>query len=174
MVAQSRFALRQWAIWAIKGSQLMVSALTFFALVVGWLLPLSTQARERSIAFASKAQAEKSMNIPLAARAKRVAPPSVQAITIDGMRYEAVLWGRERGLDQNGGLIEIFNTSHAQSVGIIRVYAIEYLPQIETDVQDVFIESMSVSADRKHLLVTDEKGRRYLVDLEQLTSQPAP
>jgi hypothetical protein len=105
---------------------------------------------------------------------KRVAPPDVPAITLEGLRYEALLWGREQGLGQNGGLINVVDAATGKSVGVIKVYDIEYQAQLETDVQDVFFESMTASTDGKHLVVIDEKGRRFMVDLTQRTAKPAP
>jgi hypothetical protein len=101
---------------------------------------------------------------------KRVTPPDIPSITLGGLRYESLQWGRERGLGQNGGLIDVVDAATGKSVRVITVYRIEYQAQLESDVQDVFFESMTASADGKQLLVTDEKGRRFLVELQSGTA----
>lgn len=95
--------------------------------------------------------------------AKRVGPPDVEPVTIDGVRYEAVHWGRERGLGQNGGYLEAVDAASGASLWLLQVYAIDYDPDLEEDVQDVFIETLK-AGPRGTLKVVDERGRRYAVD----------
>ena len=38
-------------------------------------------------------------------RPKRVGPPNVAAVVLGTVRYEALPWGREHGLGQNGGYV---------------------------------------------------------------------
>jgi hypothetical protein len=145
-----------------------------FLLAIGAFMPPMATACPSHVAAAPTSLEKKPMAKLSMPAPKRVAPPEIPAITIGGLRYEALLWGRERGLGQNGGLIDIVEASTGKSVGVIKVYAIEYQSQLETDVQDVFFESMTASVDGKQLMVTDEKGRRFQVDLEQRTAKPAP
>lgn len=145
------------------------------ALVLAVLAPLAAQACEASKSASPASSLEKKPMAKLSMPApKRVAPPDVPAITLDGLRYEPVLWGRERGLGQNGGLIAIVDVASNKEIGVIKVYTIEYQSPMETDVQDVFFESMTASADGKQLLVTDEKARSFVVDLTKRSAQPAP
>lgn len=98
-------------------------------------------------------------------RRKRIGPPTVEPVTLDGVRYEALHWGRTRGFGQNGGyLIAIDDASDAE-LWVARVYGIDYLPALETDVQDVFVRSVEVTADKHELLITDERGRRFGFDI---------
>ena len=97
---------------------------------------------------------------------KRVGPPDVKPITIGGVRYEAIHWGRERGLEQNGGYIAAIDAKSGKELWILKIYQIDYIPKLETDVQDVFIESMKAGANGQSLEIVDEKGRRYTVNLK--------
>jgi hypothetical protein len=94
---------------------------------------------------------------------KRTGPPEVEAVTLDGLRFEAVHWGRERGLGQNGGYIEAFDADSGRSLWLLQVYKITYQDDLEEDVQDVFIEELKAGA-KGRLTVTDENGHRFLVD----------
>ncbi len=94
---------------------------------------------------------------------KRVGPPEVEPVTIGNVRYEVVHWGRERGLGQNGGYLEAFDAASGASLWLLQVYVIDYDPDLEEDVQDVFIESLK-TGPRGTLKIFDERGRRFVVD----------
>lgn len=103
--------------------------------------------------------------------AKRVGPPEVAPVTIDGTRFEALPWGRSRGFDQNGGLIAAVDPASGRELWTLKVYAVTYDTVLEEDVQDVFITDLAVKDGK--LEVTDEKGRRFLVDVKthEVTAQ---
>lgn len=94
---------------------------------------------------------------------KRVAPPQVAPVTLGALRIEAVHWGKERGLEQNGGYLEAFDRESGAARWLLRVYAIDYRPALESDVQDLFIAQMQTGPGGT-LIVVDEQGRRFVVD----------
>lgn len=96
---------------------------------------------------------------------KRVAAPAVEPVTIGKLRFQVILRGKERGLAQNGGYIAALDAASLKELWVLRVYEIKYDPSLETDVQDVFITSMSKRLFRDVLKITDENGRSYLVDI---------
>lgn len=98
---------------------------------------------------------------------KRVSPPDVRPVTLDGVRYEALHWGRARGLAQNGGYLLATDVVSGRALWTARVYAIDYLPQLETDVQDIFIRSLDVAAGGRELRVVDERGRCFGFDVDR-------
>lgn len=104
---------------------------------------------------------------------KRVGPPTVTPVTLDGVRYEALHWGRERGLGQNGGYVLAFDAASNQELWTARIYAIDYVPKLETDVQDIFIRTLEAGANGQ-LLVTDERGRRFTLDIAKREAAPLP
>jgi hypothetical protein len=97
---------------------------------------------------------------------KRVAPPQVPPVRIGSMRIEAVHWGRERGLDQNGGYIVAINRKSGKELWLLKIYDVSYDDKMETDVQDVFIERIERLGSHG-VLVTDEDGRQYEVDIDR-------
>lgn len=97
---------------------------------------------------------------------KRVAPPVVRPVHVGPLRIEALHWGRERGLGQNGGFIRAIHERSGDEEWIIRVYGIDYDPEMEEDVQDIFIRSIEPVDGDTALLVADERGRRFRVEVE--------
>jgi hypothetical protein len=104
---------------------------------------------------------------------KRVGPPIVTPVTFDGVRYEALHWCRERGLGQNGGYVAAFDAVSNRELWTARVYAIDYVPKLETDVQDLFIRTLESGA-KGQLLITDERGRRFTLDIAKREAAPLP
>jgi hypothetical protein len=98
---------------------------------------------------------------------KRVGPPRVPPVTLEGVKIKAVHWGRERGFGQNGGYIAALDPNTGKELWALKVYDIVYDPVLEEDVQDVFIRRMK--AEGGALLVTDENDRRYRVDVKTRT-----
>lgn len=96
-------------------------------------------------------------------QAKRAGPKAVAPVTVGGIRYEALPWGKKRGLGQNGGYLATFDAKTGTALGLIKVYGINYDPKLEADVQDVFITRLDPVEGG--LAITDERGRKYLVDV---------
>lgn len=94
---------------------------------------------------------------------KRIAPPQVAPVLLGGLRIEVVHWGKERGLEQNGGYLEAFDRETGAARWLLRVYAIDYDPALEGDVQDLFIEQLKAGPGGT-LIVVDEQGRHFVVD----------
>ena len=100
---------------------------------------------------------------------KRAAPEPVEPVVIQGIRYEAVPWGRARGLDQNGGYVQAVDVATGKQLWLVRVYKITYDPAMEADKQDEFISELSASKDGRTLTVVTERGSRYRIDLATRT-----
>lgn len=114
------------------------------------------------------------VGLQMEARPKRVGPAPVAPVVINGLRIEAVNAGRKRGLDQNGGYIEAFDQASGKLLWLLQVYQIDYDKHMEEDVQDRFIAGMQSTADGANLLVTDENGNRFEVDLLTRAVRVAP
>jgi hypothetical protein len=139
------------------------AALLFAALMVSmWAVPAATGGRALA---AGQAQAQPS--------AKRVAPPDVPPVQLRKVRIEAVHWGRARGFNQNGGYIAAIDPASGQELWTLKVYDVHYDPKMEEDVQDVFIRKMTRMSPSR-LLIVDEKGRRYRVDVKRRAVTPRP
>lgn len=103
---------------------------------------------------------------------KRVAPPEVEPVTIGKLRVEAIHWGKERGLPQNGGYILARDADSGKELWTLRIYRIDYDEKMESDVQDIFIDRLNRGAGPNTLEVVDERGRRFDVDLETRSVTP--
>lgn len=92
--------------------------------------------------------------------AKREAPAAVAPVVHDSVRYEAPAFSAE--CRQNGGCIVAYDNDTGAQLWTLRVYCTEYEPGLETDVQDVFITSLT--ARNGHLEVANEKDRHFSID----------
>lgn len=97
--------------------------------------------------------------------AKRLPPEDVPSITVGDLRIDVIHWGREEGFDQNGGVLRAVDTTTGATAWTLKVYEISYDSQMESDVQDIFITALRKPWLRNVLLVSDERGRNYRVDL---------
>lgn len=96
--------------------------------------------------------------------AKRVGPDDVEPVQVGRTRYEAIHWGRERGLGQNGGFLAAVDVDSGKELWTLKVYDVVYDPDMEEDVQDVFITALAPGPQPDSLSVTDERGGQYLLD----------
>jgi hypothetical protein len=103
---------------------------------------------------------------------KRGPPPKAPSVTAGGVRYEAVHFGLRRGLDQNGGYISAIDQKTGRELWVLRVYATRQDPNMEQDKQDIFISALKLADGGRTLLVTDERGTRYRVNLMDRTVSP--
>lgn len=103
---------------------------------------------------------------------KRAAPEPVESVVIGTVRYEAPPNGKARGLGQNGGIVTAVDVATGAELWLVVVYPITYKPNLEADKQDIFITDMAASLDGKALIVSDERGRRWRVDLTTKTAGP--
>ena len=97
--------------------------------------------------------------------AKRVAPAEVPSInTGEAVVSVPHFAGGER--KQNGGFIEGHDPETKELLWRIQVYETVYDKDLETDVQDVFIKSLSFDKVHGILVLSDEKDRIYVVNLK--------
>ncbi len=102
---------------------------------------------------------------------ERLEPPEVEPVLIGNVRYEALMWGKTRDLGQNGGYIEAFDSTTDASLWVLKIYDITYDEEMESDKQDIFIEEMQ-ALDSGQLMIRDERGRQYRVDVRDLSVEP--
>lgn len=92
--------------------------------------------------------------------------PEPAAVVEGGVRYEALPWGKARGLGQNGGYIAAYDTRTEDELWLLKVYTVVYDGEREDDKQDLFIEDLTLEAPGR-LRVTDERGGVHHVDLRR-------
>ena len=91
-------------------------------------------------------------------------PPAVAPIDHDGVRYEQLKNLTAEGLPP-GGYVVATEIASGKRLWLSRLYESPINPNIEADVQWTFFRSMALDRERGVLVVVDEKGRTYLVDL---------
>jgi hypothetical protein len=96
--------------------------------------------------------------LPSLAAAKRAAPPKVEPVIHEGIRYVAP------NDDGRRAYVEARDVETDKKLWDLTIFTNRIDPKLEEDVQWVFIKALSV--ERGVLLVTSEHGRRYQVDLK--------
>jgi outer membrane protein assembly factor BamB len=87
--------------------------------------------------------------------AKRSAPEPVHPIVVGSIEYSSPGWPI--------GFIVATDTRTRREIWRKRIYRVKIDPALERDVQDVFITSLAL--DHGNLLITDERTRRYALEL---------
>ena len=98
--------------------------------------------------------------------AKRTPPPKAAPLVVDGIRYQAS-HERYAANDRPAGLrayVEAWDVKADKLLWKAKVYEIVYDRNLETDVQDVYIESLKL--DGKVLVATTERKKDYRVDMK--------
>lgn len=90
-------------------------------------------------------------------------------VTHKGIRYEQLRGPRSRGFGQSGGVIAAIDVANGRELWTLQLYTTRYPPHEETDVQEVYIEEMSIDVKSDTLVARDEGGRTFVVDLKDRT-----
>jgi hypothetical protein len=99
----------------------------------------------------------------LLAEAKRGAPAEVLPLTVGNIEYSAPHRNRTH---KQMGLIEARDLKSEKLIWSRQIYAVKYDPDLEGDVQDVFIKSITVEGN--NLIITNERNSKYQLDLHSL------
>lgn len=104
--------------------------------------------------------------------ASRAPPPTVQPVSLDGVRYAPVAGDADRD-GQVGGLLAAYDAA-GQELWRLKVYDNPRTPGLEGDVQDVWFRSLQVQG--RQLLIENERGERFEVDptTRRVITRPAP
>ena len=98
--------------------------------------------------------------------------PKVDPVVAEGVRYEVTRGPRNKGFEQNSGVISAVDEATANVLWTIAVYKVVYESDEEADAQDVFITDLKLGADGKTLLVTNEAGKHFSVNLGDQSVKP--
>lgn len=104
---------------------------------------------------------------------KRSGPDPVDPVRFGGTRYEAMPWGKARGLGQNGGYVAAIDEKTGDELWLLKVYDVTYDGDMEADKQDVFVTSLEIDRAGRRLTVENEAGDRFAVDLASRKVSPA-
>lgn len=101
---------------------------------------------------------------PVAGSFDRNPPPAVPSVARGGKRYAQRLGSHDGATGQSGGLIDVIDEKTGAVEAVIKVYDNPRDPAVEGDAQDIFFQAMAFDASGR-LIVTDEVGRRFAVDV---------
>ena len=99
----------------------------------------------------------------LVAEAKRGAPMEVLPVKVGNIEYSAP---HRNGTHKQMGFIEARDLKSGKLIWSRQIYAVKYDPDLEGDVQDVFIKSITV--DGNNLIIINERNSKYQLDLNSL------
>jgi hypothetical protein len=116
-------------------------------------------ADSKASARADKAREKKAMEN----QKRRI--PKVDPVSREGVRYEVVRGAKSRNFHQNGGVLAAIKEATGRELWTLVVYQIEFAPREEQDVQEVYITKLRLNKDGTQLLVENEKGQRFAVNL---------
>ncbi|MCF6281071.1 MAG: hypothetical protein L3J28_02495 [Candidatus Polarisedimenticolaceae bacterium] len=95
----------------------------------------------------------------------RIGPAEVPAVHLEKIDYIAINNGRSLGLDQDGGIIGARAPDTGELLWTIQVYQCVYDPARETDLQEVYITSLSLGKFPNTLEICNEEGHSFILDL---------
>lgn len=111
------------------------------------------------------------MSLPTASRRP---PPQVAPVEHQGVRYEQETQGKRHGLDRDTGYLVAVDPASGERLWTLKVYETGSIEHLERDVQWIFFKQMSLVEGRDALLIENEVGQRFIVDLQQRTVSAAP
>lgn len=125
----------------------------------------AARARRRFVGLCALAACAPLATAHAQAEKERAEVPEAAPVTAGGVRYQAPPFTRAQGLPRNGGYVEAVDTHSGRRLWIVDVVGPAPDDGREGDKQDCFITALALSTDGRHLEVTDERGRRYRLDL---------
>ena len=99
----------------------------------------------------------------------RIGQADLEAIEFEGRKYAQIMNGAALDLPQRTGYLSVIDIAAAELVALIRVYEVEYDPGLEADVQDVFFTLMELEADARRIVIENEHGERFALNLDGLS-----
>ncbi|MAE53104.1 MAG: hypothetical protein CMI20_03215 [Opitutae bacterium] len=99
----------------------------------------------------------------LLAEAKRRVPAKVLPVKVGDIEFSAP---HLNGTQKQMGFIEARDLKSGKIIWSRQIYTVKYDPDLEGDVQDVFIKSITVEGN--YLIITNERNSKYQLDLNSL------
>ncbi len=90
-------------------------------------------------------------------------PTDVAPVTVNGLRIDALHWGKDRGLGQNGGYVTATDPASDTELWAQKVYDITYGDK-SPQKYDLFITKLTVVDDGAAVQITDQDGRVFHLD----------
>jgi len=100
--------------------------------------------------------------------------PTVKPLLHQGVRYEVLRRAREQGFAQSGGVLAAVEVASGKTLWTRQLYETSFDANEERDVQEVYVESLALDAKTGSLVATDERKRRWRVQLADGKVEPLP
>jgi hypothetical protein len=99
------------------------------------------------------------------AYAKRVAPPELPSLIIEGVKYQA-FYPAPKNTDPAGmeAFVRATRASDGEELWKALIFRVTYNVGLETDVQDIFITDLKFKQGK--LTIRDERNRAFVLDLK--------
>ncbi len=104
---------------------------------------------------------------------KRREPAIVSPVEVNGTIYEAPVNGSLFGFQQDGGIVIARDSKTKALLWSRRVYPVRLNETMESDKQDVFIAKMTLATDNAKLMIENEAGDSFALDLSTLQVEKA-
>lgn len=98
-------------------------------------------------------------------RASRRAPRRVEPVVHAGVRYEQVIGKVLPEQDDSGRWLAAYDVATDKLLWGVKVYDTPQIAELERDVQAVFFAAMQLDDSGRSLVITNERGRRFAIDL---------
>ena len=95
--------------------------------------------------------------------AKRAVPSKVMPVQVGSIEYSAP---HRNGSHKQMGFIEARDLKSGGLIWSRQIYAVKYDPDLEGDVQDVYIKTIKIKGDS--LMITNERKSEYQLNLNTL------
>jgi hypothetical protein len=97
----------------------------------------------------------------LVTEAKRGAPVEVLPVKVGNIEYSVP---HRNGTQKQMGYLNARDVKSGKLIWSRQIYAVKYDPNMERDIQDIFITSITVQGN--HLFITNERNSKYQLDLK--------
>ena len=91
-------------------------------------------------------------------------PTTVTPVEYDGVRYEAMHWGKPRDLGQNGGFVAAIDIESGDEIWLAKIYQITYGDK-SPQKYDRFITALKLVEQGDALEIEDDTGAVHRLDL---------
>ena len=98
--------------------------------------------------------------IPALSFAKRLPPAPVPDVYFENIRYIA------EHRFEDGGYVKTMQVTNGETTGSTRIYKTRYRPNLEQDVQDVFIKSIVLDIGTRKLFISNERDEIYSLNID--------
>lgn len=97
--------------------------------------------------------------------AKRPAPAKISPVLFEGVRYEQ--FESPPGMtDQRTGYLAAYRENSDEQLWVLKIYDVTYVEHLERDVQETYFSAMNLNSDQRELLIDNERGERYSVNID--------